>query len=320
MSGARRFFVIHFLRVIMVNKWLILFVFWASDVSLRGQVGLRPLSDPHDIGIQRSSICHFELTGALSNTELHAASNFRSLHLAVWEPDKAATQVWSESEAGIWSFVAGWLFLMSAIQVALLFACWKAIRAHATLQKGLNQQWVDVGNWSVGGAEPWDTASEAGKDRRVETEKSRKLKDSLSIVVNFEISNRTQNPLSIDTVVVLAGILKKDAWQWKTFEDTATLLLPPNATDRENSEAFSISIDLKAEEILRYATDGFYMRIHVKVFYFNSAGKRISQDFPVEAVLKPGTPTVFTKHRNRRIRETERRRTEDESPNDAKSD
>ena len=202
------------------------------------------------------------------------------------------------------------VLIVGIAQSVFLLAIRGAITRQTEVQKFITRQWVDVGNWSVGGGDPWEP-QENNSSSRVASESVKRLKDALTISVNFEVFNRSFSPLSIDTLTVVAGISKNGDWQWKTFEDRSGRVLRPQSLEFENSEAFTVSFDLGDSEIVRYARDGLYTRLHVKVFYFNSEGERIRQDFSVEAVLKPGIPATFTKQRSQKVKEMDRRKPED---------
>lgn len=212
------------------------------------------------------------------------------------------------SEWGLWILI-GTVFTIGIVQAAFLFVVSRAIHRQANLQRFLTRQWVDVGNWSVGGGEPWEPG-EIDRDRRTAIGKPRKLRQSLTVSVNFEVFNRSSIPLPIDAVSVDAGILKNGDWQWTSFENRSAPLLRPQSLECDNSEGFTITFDLADDEIVRYVQDGVFTRIHVKVFYTNSDGERMEQDFPIEAVLKPGTPAVFARQRSNKMREVNRQSSE----------
>jgi hypothetical protein len=292
----------------MWKKWLIFVFLLPPPTTLRGQGCRSLLESLHRIeNWSSTSASETESTlvpgprnGPLGQNQTLSSSMLGLFAFQTNQDDNEWVRVW-----GPWIF-GGLVLLIGAFQIALLFVVWRAISRQAKIQRSLTHYWVDVGNWSVGGGEPWEVEWDIDRAGRVGVEKSRKLKDSLSIGINFEIFNRTPYPVAIDSIIVFAGVLKEGDWHWKTYEDRSSLLLRPQSNAGENSEAFGISFDLGTDEIIRYVKEGFYTRIYVRIFYFDSDAKTARQDFPVEAVLKPGVPVVFTKPRSRKIKEAPR--------------
>ncbi|HUB29799.1 MAG TPA: hypothetical protein VL967_08880 [Terracidiphilus sp.] len=204
-------------------------------------------------------------------------------------------------------FIATLLALFSALQISLLFLIWRSTQRNIHYWEMFSRQWVEVGNWSVGGEEHWDGEWRLGRERRANVEEANQLlKDSLPMSLGFELFNRTAQPLSVDGIEVAFGRQKNEEWQWQTFKETSALILRPYSSSLESSEEFSLPFELESSEILQYVKRGFYLRVHVRVYYRASGPDTVHQDFSVQTVLRPGVPAVFTKYRHRRLRETDR--------------
>jgi hypothetical protein len=192
--------------------------------------------------------------------------------------------------------------LIVAISEIVIFCSFlRTINRLVAFQIRHEKAWIDVGNWAVGTAESLgidDQSPSALNDKR--------QKDSLSVGVHFDVSNRSARPVPIDSVVVTTGLHKDAAWHWKTFEARTPFVLRPQVADCDNSQAFAIAFDLHGSEIVRYVHDGFFVRIHVELFYPTPDNGRLCQDFSVEAVLKAGVHPTFTKQRARRMAESRR--------------
>jgi hypothetical protein len=195
----------------------------------------------------------------------------------------------------------GLLAFIGALQGLILLLTWKTIARQANLQKFLTKQWVDVGNWKIQGEDAWEVAW----DRDPQTEKSRTLKESMLMSVGFELFNRTAYPLTIDNILISIGKLKSKKWIWQVFEDKAHLIMPPKSSDGDNSEECSVPFEHDEDEVFRYTKNCLYLRIHVKVFYLDSEGKRISQDFAREAIYGE-RESRFYKYSTRQIRKIDR--------------
>jgi hypothetical protein len=197
--------------------------------------------------------------------------------------------------------------VLGALQIALSFLIWRATQRNLHFWEMFSRQWVEVGNWSVGGEEHWNGDWRLAREPRARVvEAGNLVKDSLPMSLSFEIFNRTAHPLSVDGIEVAFGRQKNEEWQWQTFKETSTLILRPYSSAVESSEEFSLSFELESHEILQYVKKGYYLRVHVKVFYRASGPDTVHQDFSVQTVLRPGVPAVFTKYRHRKLRETAR--------------
>jgi hypothetical protein len=197
------------------------------------------------------------------------------------------------------SLICGGL-VVALSQIVIFGSVLRAINRLVGFQIYHEKAWVDIGNWAVG------TAESSGIDDQSPTVNHGRQKDSLSLGVHFDVSNRSTRPVSIDSVVVTTGLHKDAAWHWKTFEDRTPFVLRPEVTGCDNSQAFAITFDLNGNEIVRYVHDGFFVRIHVQLFYPTPDKGRLCQDFSVEAVLKAGVHPTFTKQRARRMAESRR--------------
>jgi hypothetical protein len=198
----------------------------------------------------------------------------------------------------------GVLALIGALQGILLYLTWRTIARQANLQKFLTRQWVDVGNWSIGGESAWEI--DDWEDHiQSEEEKLKSLKKAMRMGISFEIINRTAYPLNIDSIVIFIGKPKGGKWIWKTFEDKTSLIMPPHSPEGSNAESCNVPFDLDEYEVYRYTKSGLYTRIHIRVFYFDSEGKRIRQDFAQEALFGERLTTAFYKYSNRELRKIE---------------
>jgi hypothetical protein len=195
---------------------------------------------------------------------------------------------------GPWAF--GLVTAIAAgLQIWLLFRTWEAINRQANLQKLITKQWVDVGNWSIGGDEPW----EIGPGFK----KTDTLKQSMSMGISFHILNPTLYPLTIERIVVFVGKRKQFKWKWKTFHDSRELILPPSSPSGENAEVYTIPIRLEGDEVWRYTKSGFYLRMHVRIIYSGSEGEATRQDFPMDITFKEKAQPVFARYSDRRVKE-----------------
>jgi hypothetical protein len=198
------------------------------------------------------------------------------------------------------------LAIVSALQVAIFARISKTIARQASFEKLFSRQWVDVERWSIASGGSSEVVRENNLGRQAEGTGAKKPDDSLPITVSFDLVNRTSFPLTIDSISISAGIMRGGDWLWRIFEESARLILQPHHANGDSPESCMFVLELGPDELIRYATNGVFMRVHLRVFYSNSEEERIHQDFPVEALLKAGTPAVFTKYRSRRIREVER--------------
>jgi hypothetical protein len=225
----------------------------------------------------------------------------------------------TDSTKSFWDHIFDWgpwifnflLVVVGALQVWLLLWTGRAVARQANLQKFITKQWVDVGNWSIGGEDAW----EIDWDFDTRTEKSRKIKQSMSMGVGFEIFNRTAYPMIVDTIVIFVGKVKQGEWKWKVFEDKANMIMPPHSSDGDNSESCTVPFDLDEDEVYRYTKCGIYRRIHVKIFFFDSEGKKVRQDFAKEALFGEKLTTTFSKYSSRRAREIQTPQTEENQEN-----
>jgi hypothetical protein len=223
----------------------------------------------------------------------------------------------------IWDYVFDWgpwvfnmlLVIVGGLQIWLLFITWKTITRQADLQKFLTRQWVDVGNWSIGGEDAWDIKYDINPERKTIKERSRALKDSLSIKIEFEIFNRTAYPLPIDMVIISIGRRKQGKWHQETFEDKIASIVPPYASEGGNSEKCAVPIVLETEdEVFQYTNFGLYVRVQVRIFFFDAEGKKDSQDFAMEVPFKEGLAS-FVKYSPRQVRKIGEKDKDEEGQN-----
>lgn len=204
----------------------------------------------------------------------------------------------------------GILAFVSIVQSAVLVLTWLAIRRQAHLQAFLTRQWVDVGDWSLGGDGAWEKEWEVNRAERTATETSRQLKDSMSMGISFEVFNRTAYPLQLDKIVVFLGKVQKQKWYWEVFEDKAGTVVPPHVVGSDTSEHCTVHFMLDSEdEVFRYTKNCLYRRVHVRVIFLDSERKMIRQEFGIE-VFFGETLTKFSRYNPREMRKVKLPRSE----------
>jgi hypothetical protein len=169
------------------------------------------------------------------------------------------------------------LAAVGILQGAVLFLTWRTIRRQANLQKFLTRQWVDVGDWGVGGDDPrrygeWDTPfSEPPR-------KDEELRDSMEISLHYEVLNNTPLPLGLHKIVT--GISKGGKGiNWETHEVVADTILPPPSAEKDNSYACFVPISLTKRDVELYAVTCLGFQVKVEVSFLNAEGAVVTQQF-----------------------------------------
>ncbi len=203
-------------------------------------------------------------------------------------------------------FLCSFFVMLGSVQVALSLAIAKSNKRQASLFAFLSRPWLDVGRWVIKIEEPDQMHGKPAPQSRQPLENPKHQTDTLSIGIGFEILNRSEFPLAVDSIVILMGRQKQGDWQWTEFQDRSGLMLRPHSPGGDNSEACNVSLKLKGDEVLQYAQNGLYLRLYVKIFYWDAETNRVCQDFAADAMVRAGGSTVFTKSTTRKINEVRR--------------
>ena len=165
---------------------------------------------------------------------------------------------------GAWVFAA-LLVVVGFLQVWLLKVTWDTIQRQTQLLRFSQQQWLDIGNWTIEGN---DTPT-----------------DDDPVECKFEIFNNTSLPITLRRVTTDV-LLMNSRSKPRSYEVTENLMLPPHAPS--SCYVVRVPITMNEQQLKSYRKGELFVHFDGAIAFLGPDASEVPQRFQQLTNLKPG--------------------------------
>jgi len=173
---------------------------------------------------------------------------------------------------GQWVFAA-LLVVVGFLQVWLLRVTWDTIQRQTQLLRFSQQQWLDIGNWTIEGD---STPS-----------------DDSRLACTFELSNHTSLPVTL-TRVTTDVLLMGSRTRPRSYEVTEFLMLPPHSPSSRYVVRVPVLMD--DQQLKRFRKGELFVHFEGTIAFLGPDGSDVPQRFQQLTNLMPGKITLWRPH------------------------